>query len=303
MESEFLDWLRQRLPTTDRAPLGLQDDAAWLRLARPETVVTTDLLTDGVDFRLEHDDPRRIGRKALAVNLSDLAAMAVRPVAAVISLVLPRPGGLALARELYEGLLPLADEFDCPIVGGDTNAWDGPLAISVTALGQPTERGPVMRSGARPGDAIVVTGAFGGSRLSKQFDFVPRIREALWLHDQARLHAAIDVSDGLTRDLAHIATASGCGAVLDLAAVPIADDARRMALDYPGLTPLERALGDGEDFELALAVPNDEAERLIRSQPLATPLTRIGEFVAERGLWQRAADNSVQSLTPRGWEH
>src|SRR5207248_8962470 len=123
--------------------------------------------------------PEQIGRKALAVNLSDLAAMAAKPVAALVALALPRQGGEKIAKELYEGLLPLAAEFDCPVAGGDTNSWDGPLVISVTALGEVPPDRRWLRSGAHPGYAILVTGHFGGSILGPQFSFTPRVKEAL----------------------------------------------------------------------------------------------------------------------------
>lgn len=285
--------------------LGPGDDAAVLDMAGIDGVaVTVDLLSDHVDFELAEADPRRVGRKALAVNLSDLAAMAARPLAGVVALLLPRGVGLELPLALYEGMLPLADEFDLVIAGGDTNSWDGPLAVSVTLLGQVTERGPLVRCGARPGDRIVVTGAFGGSILGRHFDFTPRVREALTLNDRYELHAGIDVSDGLSIDLAHLVEESGCGAVVYSDAVPIHDDARRLAEHRAdGSTPLDRALGDGEDFELILAVSPAEAQRMTAEQPLDVPVTEIGEFVAEPGLWQVDASGTRQVLSPRGWQH
>ncbi len=303
MESEFIGWLRERLPSHPRLLLGLGDDAAVLRMSH-NCVVTSDLLTEGVDFYLAECDPRRIGRKALAVNLSDLAAMGAKPVAAVVALALPRSGALELAKQLYEGLLPLADQFDTAIAGGDTNTWDGPLVISVTALGEPTERGVLTRSGAKPGDRVLVTGSLGGSILGRHFDFTPRIAEALLLQERYRLHSATDISDGLSLDLSHICEESGCGAELDLEAIPIHDDATRLAEQRgDGVTPLAHALSDGEDFELILAVPPEETERLLREKPLATPLTCIGEFVQHAGLWTRDAHGAVTPLTPRGYRH
>ena len=131
--------------------LGPGDDAAVLRMAGiEECTVTVDMLTDHVDFELSRDDPRRIGRKALAVNLSDLAAMASRPLAAVIAVVLPRHGGMQLAMELVEGPPPLAERYDVAIAGGDVNTWDGPLALSITLFGQVTGRGPLRRRGPGP---------------------------------------------------------------------------------------------------------------------------------------------------------
>jgi thiamine-monophosphate kinase len=305
MESDFIAWLRQRLPPHPALLLGPGDDAAVLRMAAGENcVVTVDLLSDHVDFRLGSDDPRRVGRKALAVNLSDLAAMAARPLAAVIAVCLPREGAGPLAVELYEGLLPLAAQFNLAIAGGDTNTWDGPLVVSITAIGQLTPRGPLVRSGARPGDLLLVTGALGGSILGHQFDFQPRVAEALLLHERYQLHAGTDISDGLARDLSHIATESNCGAMLDLADVPVSDAARRLAAARnDGRIPLDHALGDGEDFELLLAVPPEEARRMLADRPLAVPLTVIGQFVSEPGLWQRASDGKVTPLEPRGWEH
>ena len=305
MESAFIDWLRQRVSPHPGVRLGPGDDAALVRVGGGECVVTVDLLTDGVDFRLGIDAPRRIGRKALAVNLSDLAAMAARPVAAFPAVALPRNGGAEIARELLSGMLPLADDFQVALAGGDTNSWDGALVLSVTLIGELTEHGPLLRSGARPGDQILVTGEFGGSFLGKQFDFQPRCREAILLKSRYDLHAGIDVSDGLARDLWHVCEESQCGAVVNIDAIPIApaahDYARRLA---DGSTPLEHALRDGEDFELILAVPPGDAERVLAAQPLSgVHLTRIGEFVPERGLWQIGADGTRRELPATGFEH
>src|SRR5947208_3647131 len=135
-EFAFIDWLRRQTPADSRVLVGPGDDTAVLRW-RPDSpcLVTTDMLLEGSCFRVAEAGPRRVGRKALAVNLSDIAAMAGRPVAAVVSVGLPRAGGRALAEDLYTGLRDMADQFNTPIVGGDTNSWDGPLVISVTAFG------------------------------------------------------------------------------------------------------------------------------------------------------------------------
>jgi thiamine-monophosphate kinase len=305
VERELIAQLRNRLPPHPLLRLGPGDDAAVLRLAElDECVLTVDLLTDHVDFELSKVDPPRVGRKALAVNLSDLAAMASRPLAAVIALALPRRGGRKLALELYEGLLPLAERYQLAIAGGDTNSWDGPLVVSITLLGEVTKHGPLRRDGARPGDQIIVTGSFGGSILGRQFDFEPRVREALLLNRRYELHAGIDVSDGLLVDLAHVAEESGCGALLQTQAVPISDDARRLAATLgDGSTALDHALSDGEDFELILAVPPKEATRMLTEQPLQVPLTAIGRFLAEPGLWEANAQGQRRELPPRGWQH
>lgn len=228
MENDLVRWFRENLPAHPRLLVGAGDDAAILRMSdEANLVATTDMLMDGVDFVLAEHEPERIGRKALAVNLSDLAAMAAQPVAALVSLALPRRGGEALAKQLYAGMLPLAAQFDCPLAGGDTNSWDGPLVISITALGEVPPQRRWRRSGARPGDLLLVTGSFGGSILGKQFDFTPRIREALWLAEHAEIHA-MDVSDGLSLDLARLIEASGCGATLEEELIPIARAAHEL---------------------------------------------------------------------------
>jgi thiamine-monophosphate kinase len=305
MEAELIAWLRERLASEPQVALGLGDDAAIVALGPADSsLLTVDILTDGVDFRLGEIDPRRIGRKALAVNLSDIAAMAGVPRAALVGLVLPRTGGLELAKQLYEGLLPLAAQYGLAIAGGDTNSWDGQLVISITLIGSPTPRGPLRRDGAKPGDRILVTGAFGGSLLGHQFDFEPRVREALRLHERYALHAGIDVSDGLSLDLSRVATASGCGARIDLSRVPIAPAARELAAQRAdGSTPLDHALGDGEDFELILAVPPEEARRMLAERPIDIPLTDIGEFVDRPGLWAIEPDGHDRPLEPRGYWH
>lgn len=311
MELEFLEWLRPRLPSHPRLHVGPGDDAAVVRLAHGTAlVVTSDLVSDGVDFELGRVSPRRIGHKALAVNLSDLAAMAARPVTAIVSLLLPREGADKLARELYEGILPLAAAHGISIAGGDTNTWDGKLAISITAMGETTKRGSLLRSGAQPGDRILVTGQFGGSILGRHLDVEPRVQEALRLHANHELHAGIDCSDGLAHDLWHLCQASGCGAVVNLDQIPIADAAHQLAQDQPGQgSALEHALRDGEDFELILAVPAPVAADLIRTQPLRSLtgepvlLSEIGEFVKEPGLWSQSAGAERTILSPRGFEH
>lgn len=304
METELIAEFRRRIPPHPLVSVGPGDDAAVLRMAEVDhCAVTVDLLTDGVDFRLSEVDPRRVGRKALAVNLSDLAAMAARPLAGVVALALPRRDGLRLALGLFEGMTPLAEQYGLAIAGGDVNSWDGPLAISITLLGAITPRGPLRRSGARPGDRILVTGSLGGSILGRHFDFTPRVAEALMLADRYELHAGIDISDGLSTDLGHLVEESGCGAVLDLETVPVAPAAGELARQLDdGRTALDHALADGEDFELLLAVAPDEARRIVTDQPLDVPVTDIGQFVAERGLWQ--TDHAGRRpLVSRGWEH
>ncbi|HTQ38266.1 MAG TPA: thiamine-phosphate kinase [Pirellulales bacterium] len=306
MEADFLRWLRQRLPPHPLLKLGIGDDAALLATAgRGDLAVTTDLIADGIDFDLKIHSPQRIGHKALAINLSDLAAVAARPLAAVIALNLPRQNGGQLARELYEGMLPLAEQFHIAIAGGDTNSWDGPLVVSITALGEATAGSPLCRRGALPGDRIIVTGQFGGSILGRHLDVTPRVNEALLLHQRYPLHAGVDCSDGLSLDLWHLCEESRCGAVIDVDQVPIAAAAEQLAAQRnDGVYALEHALTDGEDFELILAVPPEAAERMLVDQPLEdVRLTDIGQFVAEQQLLQHRASGEWKPLAPRGFQH
>ncbi|MCB9923709.1 MAG: thiamine-monophosphate kinase [Planctomycetaceae bacterium] len=304
MESEFVAWLRQRVPPHPLVPLGIGDDAAQIALSSGSCIVTSDMLMEGVDFRLRECEPRQIGRKALAVNLSDLAAMAAKPVAAIISVAVPSRMPITFLKLMYEGLLDLGSEFDVALAGGDTNSWKHPLAISVTAIGEPTGGGLVTRSGAQVGDAILVTGEFGGSILGRHLEFRPRVAEAIYLHRQYEIHAAMDVSDGLSLDLSRLANQSGCGAIVNSLCVPISDDAHRLAAEENfAMSALEHALRDGEDFELILAVSQDTAERILADGSLGVRITRIGEFVSDLGLWQQSESGDKQPLTPRGYEH
>ncbi len=304
MEAALIAELRRRIGPHPLVRLGIGDDAAVLATAGlPDTVLSVDLLTDGVDFHLSETPPQRIGRKALAVNLSDLAAVAAHPLAALVALALPRQAGFELAIGLYEGMIPLAEQFHLAIAGGDTNSYEGPLVVSVTVIGTVTEAGPLTRRGAQPGDRILVTGAFGGSILGRHFDFTPRVHEAVQLVRSFPVHAGIDVSDGLSLDLARLCEESRCGAELILESIPIHPDAYRLAERLAdGSTPLDHALADGEDFELILAVPPEDAERLVGQQPLGVPVTDIGRFVERPGLWQRGP-GGVTPLRARGYEH
>lgn len=313
MELEFIRWLRDHVPRHPNAPLGLSDDAALVSLGkRSNIVVTIDTLTDGVDFRVGVDDPRRIGRQALAANLSDLAAMAATPVAAVVSLALPRNdpttnNSLTLAIALFEGIVPLAQEYDVAIAGGDTNVFDGPLVISVAALGVPTSRGPLTRSDGKPGDWLLVTGDLGGSILGHLFDFTPRVREAITLHERYALHAAIDISDGLALDASRLAAESGCGATIFMDRVPIAPDAFKLSeqenAGEPATAALHHALGDGQDFELLIAAPPELAKCILHDKPVECRITHVGELTADTGLWQQTASGERMPLEAIGWRH
>ncbi len=299
-EFSLIDAIRRRASDTPLTRLGIGDDTAHL-LTRGDSgvLVAVDVLMEGVHFDLSDVTPQLIGRKALAVNLSDIAAMAGQPTAAVVGLVLPRNGGANLAERLMEGLISLADEYGVAVIGGDTNSWDGPLVISVTIMGEPTSQGTVTRSGAVPGDWLFVTGALGGSLSGRHLTFTPRIAEAQALHELVDLHAMIDLSDGLASDVRHIANRSNVGVEISANMIPIHPDVDVSLSDDDRL---RHALCDGEDFELLFAVNEADGNRLLRQPGIECQVTRIGTLIAEDCLLVHE-DGTRERLPVGGWRH
>lgn len=304
-ENDLIAWLaKQPLPagaeTTVR--LGIGDDMAMLHRPGDDLLVTTDLLLDGVHFDRRTDSLGRIGRKAIACSLSDCAAMAVRPLAATVSVALPPGWSLEDTQRLDTGMRSIADTFDCPIVGGDTTAWDQRLAIDVTMLAVPHPgQRPIRRDGAEVGDAIYVTGPLGGSILGKHLDFIPRVTEARQLAEQFgdALHAMLDISDGLAIDLDRMCTASGVGACLERRAIErVVSAAARELAKRDGTLAIDHALSDGEDFELLLtASPATDPDSVT-----GVTLLRIG-FVQKSNIEMADAAGLRTTISPGGFEH
>ncbi|MBI1849222.1 MAG: thiamine-monophosphate kinase [Planctomycetes bacterium] len=298
-EATLVAWMRRHAPKHDGVRIGIGDDAALVRTP-PATLVTTDMLLDGVHFVWGRDRPAEIGWKAIACNLSDIAAMGGRPEYALVSVGLPSWLAKKDAEALHQGMLRAASRFGVRIVGGDTNASLGGVVVSVTVLGSPTGR-PVTRAGAHVGDAVCVTGSFGGSIRGRHLRFVPRVEEALVLARGWKVHAMMDVTDGLLLDASRLARESRVGIEIDAPRVPIARAARDLARDS-GRTPLEHALSDGEDFELLFTLPKAQARRLESHPPFRTRITQIG-VVVRRGLYVRDASGNRTRVEPRGYEH
>ncbi|MDO4549848.1 MAG: thiamine-phosphate kinase [Planctomycetia bacterium] len=291
-ETEMVSHLCRNFIMPDFVQRGPGDDAAVLHWAEhaPEMVISVDMLTEGVDFLLHRVTPEKIGRKALAVNLSDLAAMAAAPVACVISVALPKhprifPGAYdadgnllrylshsdeipqevpvqVLLEKLALGVQEMAQSAQVAIIGGDTNTWNESLVISITIIGKVENKDPftgrgraLTRNGAKPGDKILVTGTLGGSILRKQFNFQPRITEMRLLAQRYSLHAGMDISDGLTLDLWRLLQESRCGAILDLDAVPISLDAKELSSLRPG----QSTMYDWIPAEFAAKTPLEHA--------------------------------------------
>ena len=306
-EFAFIDWIRSQTtpaaepPAADGVIVGIGDDCAVLAPRANATLVTTDMLMEGSCFLLAEAGPFRVGRKAMAVNISDIAAMAGTPRTAFVSLGLPRTMSFEQVKELHLGLQSMAAEFGVTIAGGDTNTWDGPLTISVTLIGETGPGGPVLRSGAKIGDVILVTGSLGGSILGHHLDFTPRVGIAAWIAKHSRPHAMIDISDGLAKDLHRIVTASGVGAELVAESIPISTAAMTLAA-RDGRSGLEHALGDGEDFELVVTLSAEDAEQLlVLPAPDGATLSRIGRVV-DAGYWLTTG-GIREPLQPLGYEH
>jgi thiamine-monophosphate kinase len=302
-----------------RVKIGIGDDCAALDVRGDKLcLVTTDMLLEGTHFllartalprsaaRLGIKVPRatvvQVGWKAITCSVSDIAAMGCVPTAAVVSVGFSADTCMARARGFLRGLSGACKRYGVELVGGDITSWDQPMAVSVTMLGRDAGLKPLTRSGARVGDRILVTGALGGSLLGRHLTFEPRLKEALVLNRCFAIHSMIDISDGLSSDLHHIAEESKVGAVVWAERVPISSACRRLAAKT-GKTPLEHALSDGEDYELLFTASPGVAKRLIAEQPLGVPVTEIGETVAERGVWLRAADGTRRPLKPSGYEH
>lgn len=208
-EFELVDWIRQLARPDRRVLLGIGDDCAVLKSpGKSEVLVTTDMLMDGRHFDLTFDSPRQVGMKALGVNLSDIAAMAGKPISAFVAAALPKKYDFEFAGEILKGIAEAAYLNGVHLSGGDTNAWDGPLVLCITVVGESTPPGPVKRSGAKLADWIFVTGPLGGSRLGRHLKPQPRLKEARAIHSAAEIHAMIDISDGLVSDLGHILDSS-----------------------------------------------------------------------------------------------
>ncbi|MBM4078315.1 MAG: thiamine-phosphate kinase [Planctomycetes bacterium] len=302
-EFALIEWIRRRAPRPRGVVIGIGDDAAAMDVRRDRLcLLSTDMMLEGTHFDLKRCTPRQVGRKAMATNLSDIAAMGCVPTVAVVSLGLPGRADMKFAKELNRGMHEMAAEFGVAIVGGDITSGKGPLAISVAILGRDAGLKPLRRSGAKVGDAIMVTGTLGGSILGKHLDFTPRVREALILNRRFKLHAMIDISDGLAADLNHICEESRVAATLYADRIPISDAARRLARKT-GKTPLAHALSDGEDYELLFTLSQREARRLMARNPLGVPVSHIGRIHAGRGMWLADKHGKRARLAPMGYEH
>ena len=304
-EDEITEWFarQSKLSATD-FPIGIGDDMAEIRLAdRICVLITTDMLMDGVHFDLQKATLKQVGYKAMAVSLSDCAAMATVPVAAVVAVALPRGFGEKELKQLHSGITLAGDKFGCPLIGGDITAWKAkePFVINVAMLSRPAGNKPIRRSGAKGGDSICVTGSLGGAPTrregGKHLEFEPRIKEAIKIAQKAAINAMIDVSDGLSSDLNRICRASQVGAIIDAEQIPISQQAQRAE------DPLSSALNDGEDFELLFTLSPGECEELLKNWDGPIPITRIGTITDTKKMQIIMRDGQIHDLQAAGYDH
>ncbi len=306
-EFELIARLTKSLPTNDSVVTGAGDDCAVLDLGVPEKLILfkTDAVVEGVHFTRE-TPPEKIGRKALARCLSDIAAMAGTPTAALVTIALPKNDDTDFVAKIYDGLNALAEKFGVAIVGGETTTNPERILISIALLGTVPRGRQILRSGAKIGDAIFVTGELGGSLAGKHLDFEPRIAEARWLAEHFKIHAMLDLSDGLAGDLRHIVNASKVGAEILKSALPVSQDAKRRAKESSTAKPAAlAALTDGEDFELLFTIASKDAVKLLDAWKKKFPklkLSCIGKVVAGEGILLRDKHGS-HKLNAHGYVH
>ena len=291
--------LKKKIRPGKSVRLGVGDDAAVLPLSsKKDLLFTADMLIEDRHFRLGEATPFEIGRKALAVNLSDIAAMGGIPTHAVVSVGFPGHLTMNFVDELYKGMRELAKKFRVNIVGGDTNKSEK-IIISLALLGEVEKGKWITRSGAKIGDMIFVTGDLGGSYVSKKhLNFVPRIKESQFLVNHFKIHSMMDLSDGLASDMHRICEASGVGAEIIEKKLPISRVAKSV----------QNALTDGEDFELLFTLSKKEATKLLsvgtsKIRGLA-PFHAIGLIVEKRrGIILIKEGGKIVNLKEKGFDH
>lgn len=331
-EFDFINALRQRVASSSQSIVtGLGDDAAVFRSSPgKETVVSTDLLVENIDFRRTTTPPYLLGHKALAVSLSDLAAMGSRPLWALVSIGIPEDVWQTdFVDRFYDGWLDLANRYGVHLIGGDTSRTKEHIVIDSIAIGECAAGMAVKRTGASPGDQIFVTGSLGaaaaGLRLiergahlaeqnlgdedSQKLDHVllrqlrpePRVGWGIVLPEERLATAMIDLSDGLSSDINHLCEASKVGALIDASLVPI--DERVVELcGRRALDPLQLALHGGEDFELLFTVKPENVARLPRRVD-GVEIKRIGEITRAGDGVKISEGTRIWDLKPGGWKH
>jgi len=306
-EFELIRFLTRSVPANKSVVVGPGDDCAVLDFGVADRLILfkTDAVVQGIHFT-DSVSPEKIGHKALGRCLSDVAAMAGTPTAALVTLGLPHTFDPEFIGRIYQGMSALARQHEVAIVGGETTVNPERIFISMALVGWVPRGKGVLRSGAEVGDAIFVTGELGGSLAGKHLEFEPRLAEGRWLTQHFSIHAMLDVSDGLAGDLRHLLKASRVGAELLTTAIPISRQARTAAKASSSAKPaLQAALTDGEDFELLFTVAGRDAVPLLDAWKREFPhlaLSCIGKITAGEGITIRDKEG-VRPLTAHGYLH
>ena len=318
-EFELIERHFRRSPRSADVRVGIGDDAAVIApRAGMDYAISVDMLVEGRHF-VAGTDPERLGHKTLAVNLSDLAAMGAQPRFALLAGALPSPDAHWLSA-FMRGFDALAGRYDVELIGGDTTS--GPRNLSVTVIGEVPTGAAITRGGARVGDLVYVSGTLGDAALAlavahgrvdvdarlvpalqRRLD-APDPRVALGIALRGIASAALDVSDGLTGDLAHVLDASHAGATLDVAAIPCGNALRALLRGSTRNVALEALLAGGDDYEICFTANPSMRERIARlAQQLSLPLTPIGAITEEPGLVVRDEDGRHLPSLPRAFDH
>lgn len=327
-EAEIISRIRRRARAADQVLIGIGDDAAVFQHdSATNLIACCDLMVEGVHFRREWAAPRLIGRKALAVTLSDVAAMGGAARFAMVSLALPEALPDGFIEELFEGIFELADSSDVSIIGGDTSGSVDSLFIDTSVIGECAAGRAITRSRAGTGDDIYVTGALGASALGllllergfrladltggdaraealmKHLAPAPQLKVGQAIGGRGLATAMIDISDGLSTDLSHILDESDCGAIIKADKVPLATCVCSFGADDSAIDPLRLALDGGEEYELLFTSPPENQNRIAEmSEEFGVPITAIGRIVAGKGL-RLERDGSFETVLPSGYEH
>jgi thiamine-monophosphate kinase len=304
-ELSLIKKFRAGAPTHPWITVGPGQDCAVLNWpVDRDQAFKIDQVSEGTHFVLSGAGaatPYQVGWKAVAKACSDIAAAGGWPVAAMVAVNLRKGSDEKVALELYEGICACCRRFNFGLAGGDICVSENGLNVTVSLLGECAKNSAWTRAGAKPGDALLVTGALGGSLKSgRHLNLVPRLEQAKKIRELAQggVHACIDVTDGLSRDLHHLCDESRCGAVVNTERVPLSEQAGSEDERLRG------ALSDGEDFELLLAVDPAAAEELLKKWNDAVALKKIGEILPEKdGRWLQAADGKRRALADVGYEH
>jgi len=294
-EEKIIKWLKSHcLPERKEVQIGIGDDAAVINLNKTHyLLLTTDAVVENVHFKIDQASFYQIGWKALGVNISDIAAMGGSPLWALVSIGIPQKI-VSAYREIYRGIRDMAKLFNVDIIGGNLSRSEI-LFVDIFLAGTVKKKNLVLRSTAKPEDILFVTGQLGGSQKKKQFEFIPRVKEAQTIISHIKPTAMIDLSDGLAADAKKLAEASGCGFEIEISKIPVSQDASEK-------NRISSALYDGEDYELLMAISPKSVSRVPASIN-GIPLTEIGKLTKKKVFVLKHTNGSTNKISKEKFRH